>query len=95
MDTNTTSAAHTLSIDLTVEQVAVACHHDRSLVGRLVAHAARQSERWREHERHCQSLAQFDAAELAAEQAHTWNLLHAKFIAVSHRLSGATTKVAS
>ncbi|NMO00227.1 hypothetical protein HH308_03245 [Gordonia sp. TBRC 11910] len=95
MDTNHTSAAHTLSVDLTVEQVALACHHDPSLVARLVTHASLQAARWTENERHCQTLAQFDAAQTAAEQAQTWSLLHAKFVAVGRFLGGDRGQIAS
>lgn len=95
MDTNTSSAAHTLSVDLTVEQVALACHHDSTLVARLVGHAARQADRWLEHERQCQSLAQFESAALAADQAQTWNLLHAKFVAVGRLVREDTARIAS
>lgn len=94
---NTThpSAAHTLSVDLTVEQVALACHHDPTLVARLVTHANLQAARWTDNERRCQSLAQFDAAQTAAEQAQTWSLLHAKFVAVGRLLSTGPARIAS
>ncbi|GAB16595.1 hypothetical protein GOEFS_008_00040 [Gordonia effusa NBRC 100432] len=95
MDITHTPAAQPLSVDLTVEQVALACHHDQTLVARLITHADRQSARWIEHERHCQSLAQFDAAQIASEQAQTWSLLGAKFVAVQRFLQAGQVQLAS
>ncbi|MFW0789048.1 hypothetical protein [Gordonia sp. CPCC 205333] len=95
MDITHTPAAQPLSVDLAVEQVALACHHDPTLVARLVTHAERQSARWNDHERHCQSLAEFTAAQTASEQAQTWSLLHAKFIAVQRHLHTGQVQMAS
>ncbi len=94
MDINNTPAARTLSVDLTVEQVAAACSHNLTLVGKLITHADAQHHRWAAHERDCLVMAYFDEAAHAAEQAQTWLLLRAKFLAAQSFLL-VQTRIAS